>query len=142
MKRRDFVKISTAALAARLAGEEALAQKEQQLVKTVTSAGIHPMKLRCEYRVDPLGIAAARPLLGWILESVESGERGKGQSAYCILAATTLARLNAHDGDLWKTGKVNSGQSLHIPYGGRTLKDRLPHLSHHRRSRANTWESR
>ncbi len=39
------------------------------------AAGLNPVALRCEYRVNPLGIDEAQPRLTWRVES-ESDERG------------------------------------------------------------------
>jgi hypothetical protein len=46
--------------------------------KPYTGKALAPASLRCEYRVDPLGIEEPAPRLSWI---VESGERGQGLSA-------------------------------------------------------------
>ena len=53
--------------------------------------GVTVDDLRCEYRVDPLGIDVANPRLSWILES---GERAQRQSAYRILVADSAEALN------------------------------------------------
>jgi alpha-L-rhamnosidase len=75
--------------------------------------------LKCEYRVNPLGIDAAQSHLSWI---VQSSDRGEAQTAYQVLAATSPVAL-AHDrGDLWDTGKVVSSDTLGIVYTGQTLK--------------------
>src|SRR5437763_329958 len=77
-----------------------------------------PEGLKCEYRAKPLGLDALQPRLSWILKSTE---RGTHQSAYQILAASTLAHLDASNGDLWDSGKVVSENSLHVPYAGQAL---------------------
>ena len=46
---------------------------------------LRPVRLQCEYRVDPLGIDERVPRLSWALESEG---RGQVQSAYRILAGT------------------------------------------------------
>lgn len=43
-----------------------------------------PVALRCEYRVNPLGLDEAQPRLTW---RVESSVRGAKQTAYQILVA-------------------------------------------------------
>lgn len=78
----------------------------------------HTVHLRCEYRVDPLAIDAAAPRLSW--EGLCS-RTGAQQSAYRILAASSLEKLRTHTGDLWDTGKVASNASFQIPYGGKCL---------------------
>jgi len=77
--------------------------------------------LRCESRIDPLGIDEAQPRLSWVLQSAR---RGQGQTAYQVLVATTSAALAAHRGDLWDTGKVASSQSVQVAYGGAALESR------------------
>jgi len=74
--------------------------------------------LRCEHLTNPQGIGTTQPRLSWILRSPERGQR---QTAYQILAATAESKLNANEGDLWDSGKVESDQSLNVRYAGRPL---------------------
>ncbi|MCS7254221.1 MAG: family 78 glycoside hydrolase catalytic domain [Armatimonadota bacterium] len=85
-------------------------------------AAIVPSNLRCEYRINPVGIDVGNPRLSWTLESKEHGARGKRQSAYRILVASSLENLNKDIGDLWDTGKVESDETTHITYAGKPLK--------------------
>lgn len=87
-------------------------------------SSMHPAALRSEYLVNPLGIDTLRPRLQWELES-SAGKRGKRQTAYRILVATSPANLRAGRGDLWDTGKVESSQTAQISYGGKPLTSRL-----------------
>jgi len=74
--------------------------------------------LRCEYRLNPLGVDVAQPQLGWKLAAKDRGER---ETAYQVLVANSAGAL-AHDrGDLWDSGKVASDQSTQIEYGGKPL---------------------
>jgi len=75
--------------------------------------------LRCEYGFNPLGIDVAKPRLSWIMES---DHRGKKQSAYQILVASTEKNLKQNEGDLWNSDKVVSEQSVQIAYDGNNLK--------------------
>lgn len=75
--------------------------------------------LRCEYAVNPLGIDVAQPQLSWV---IESDRRGYRQSAYRILVAATLEKLQKDQGDLWDSGKVESAQSINVPYAGSALQ--------------------
>ena len=78
--------------------------------------------LRCEYRVNPLGIDALKPGLSWKLETGDlKPERGIKQTAYQILVASSADLLKNDTGDLWDSGKVVSDQSLHIDYQGKPL---------------------
>jgi alpha-L-rhamnosidase len=87
-------------------------------------SNLRPAALRCEYLVNPLGIDTPRPRLQWVLKS-KPVERGKKQTAYEILVATSEAALRAGKGDLWDSGKVDSSQSAQVPYGGTPLLARL-----------------
>src|ERR1051325_7149412 len=74
--------------------------------------------LRCENRPSPRGVDAAEPRLSWRLNA---GARNVKQTAYQILVASTEARLKADHGDLWDSGKVDSDQSIQLPYAGAPL---------------------
>jgi len=77
-----------------------------------------PSELTCEYAVNPLGIDVSQPRFGWVLKS---SRRGQLQSAYRILVAGTERQLASDVGDMWDSGKVESGQSLHVAYQGKAL---------------------
>jgi alpha-L-rhamnosidase len=77
--------------------------------------------LRCEYRIDPLGIDVTEPRLSWEMHDVR---RGAKQTAYQILVASTPEKLAADQGDLWDSGKVESNQTASIEYRGESLKSR------------------
>jgi alpha-L-rhamnosidase len=77
--------------------------------------------LRCEYRVDPLGIDITEPRLSWEMRDVR---RGAKQTAYQVLVASTAEKLAADQGDLWDSGKVASDQSTQIAYAGKPLASR------------------
>jgi hypothetical protein len=82
------------------------------------AAELRPVDLRCEYAVNPVGVDAPQPRLFWKLESTRRGAR---QTAYQVRAATTAARLEAGEADLWDSGKVESPATGHIRYAGRPL---------------------
>lgn len=85
------------------------------------AAGPHPERLRCEYRVDPLGIQEASPRLSWV---VDSDRRGEAQTAYEVQVASRPALLDGDRADLWSTGRVPSGENSQIPYRGKALGSR------------------
>jgi len=85
-------------------------------------AAIKPVNLRCEYRLNPIGVDVREPRLSWTLESVELNARGKRQTAYRIIVSSSLENLNRNVGDLWDTGKVESDETAQIPYAGKPLK--------------------
>ena len=74
--------------------------------------------LTCEYRINPLGIDVLQPRLSW---QIQSDQRGTRQTAYQILAAPTEAGLDIGSGLLWDSGKIESDQSIHVPYRGSML---------------------
>ena len=84
---------------------------------------LRPVRLRCEYLLNPVGIDTPRPRLNWILES-QSKARGQKQTAYQILVATSETALSSGRGDLWNSGRIDSNQSVQTPYGGNALPSR------------------
>jgi alpha-L-rhamnosidase len=77
--------------------------------------------LTCEYRSNPLGIDVRLPRLGWQMQTDRHGAR---QTAYQIVAASDPQNLSAGKADLWDSGKVESDQSVHIVYAGKSLASR------------------
>ncbi|MBN1936862.1 MAG: alpha-L-rhamnosidase N-terminal domain-containing protein, partial [Anaerolineae bacterium] len=67
--------------------------------------------LKCEYKINPLGINVVRPRLNWQLQA---DGRGVAQTTYQV-------RVASGDAPLWDSGRVESGQSIHVPYGGPAL---------------------
>ncbi|HOD50281.1 MAG TPA: family 78 glycoside hydrolase catalytic domain [Candidatus Hydrogenedentes bacterium] len=93
----------------------------QHLPSGVKAGTLQPTGLRCEYLENPLGIDKAAPRLSWINESVDPEARGKTQTAYRILAASSAERLEGDTGDLWDSGRVCCADSIQAPYGGQAL---------------------
>ncbi|HOX37694.1 MAG TPA: family 78 glycoside hydrolase catalytic domain [Candidatus Brocadiia bacterium] len=77
-----------------------------------------PINLLCEYQVDPIGVDTPSPRLSWRLNDAR---RGAAQSAYRILVADSAEALARDEGNLWDTGKIESDQSVHVPYAGKPL---------------------
>jgi hypothetical protein len=82
------------------------------------AGGLHPAGLRCEFSVDPLGIDVPKPRLSWILSS---DDRGRRQSAWQVLVASSAEALDADRGDLWDSGRIASDQTTGIRYSGIAL---------------------
>ncbi|MBN2610011.1 MAG: glycoside hydrolase family 78 protein [Bacteroidales bacterium] len=74
--------------------------------------------LRCEMLTDPAGIDTRNPRLSWM---IESGHHNILQKYYQVIVASSLHKLENNVGDLWNSGKVKSGQSVHIEYNGKPL---------------------
>lgn len=79
--------------------------------------------LKCEYLENPEGIDVLHPRLTWQLQS---SIRGKRQTAYQVLVASSEEILDANKGDLWDSGKVLSGESVNIRYAGKSLESLSP----------------
>ncbi|HUU16512.1 MAG TPA: glycoside hydrolase family 78 protein [Sedimentisphaerales bacterium] len=88
----------------------------------IITGGVAVKELRCEYRVNPLGIDVVKPRLSWIMES---NQRGQKQMAYQILVADSEEQLKWNEGQLWDSGKVKSEQSNQVVYEGQPLVSRM-----------------
>lgn len=89
---------------------------------TTAQAALKVGDLRCEYLTNPQGIDATAPRLSWISSS---DQRNQHQTAYRILVASSLDKLQHDEGDLWDSGRVESDRSIQIPFGGKPL---TPHI--------------
>jgi alpha-L-rhamnosidase len=83
---------------------------------------LQPVNLRCEERVNPLGIGNTSPELSWQLQSTGSGSafRGETQTAYEMQVGTAAGNAN-----LWDSGKVATNKTVDIVYGGQALTSGL-----------------
>ncbi len=88
-------------------------------MSATTLSKIMPVRLRCEYQASPLGLDSTAPRLSWWLDSSQQGER---QSAYQVVVASSAAKLAAGSYDLWDSGRIASGENVHVVYGGKALK--------------------
>ncbi len=70
------------------------------------------INLKTEYLKNPIGIDIIKPRLFWNCEG------GVVQTAYRILATDDSGHV------LWDSGKVQSAQMTHVPWGGEALKSR------------------
>jgi alpha-L-rhamnosidase len=77
--------------------------------------------LECEMLNNPEGIDQVQPRLSWQIKADVNAVR---QTAYQIVVASTVEKLNSNKGDLWDSGKVESDQSVHIVYDGKRLENR------------------
>lgn len=68
--------------------------------------------------VNPIGFYDATPTFSWKLP-----QGVKGQTAYSIAVASS-PELLSKEADLWQSGKVNTDQSIFVPYEGKNLKSR------------------
>jgi alpha-L-rhamnosidase len=86
-----------------------------------TAKTLSVVKLRTEYKGNPLGIDSPNPRLSW---QIQGQGRGVEQSAYQLRVATTEQALRAGKPLIWDSGRVNSDESVHQPYGGPPLQSR------------------
>lgn len=77
-----------------------------------------PVELKSEYLINPLGIDTPHPRLSWRLEDER---RGAKQTAYQVYVGTDSLEIVKRRGSVWKSGKINSENSL-ITYHGKPLK--------------------
>ncbi|MDO8210455.1 family 78 glycoside hydrolase catalytic domain [Conexibacter sp. CPCC 206217] len=76
-------------------------------------------RLTVDRTVAPLGLGDSDPNLGWRL----SGDgRGRAQSAYRVLVATSRSALDGNRGDVWDSGRINGSASANVDYGGPQLR--------------------
>lgn len=80
-------------------------------------------KLRCEYKVDPIGIDNLSPRLSWQLKENDKA-RGVRQTAYQIQVASSKGDLLKGEALTWDSGRKYSDQSIHIEYNGFELNSR------------------
>jgi alpha-L-rhamnosidase len=75
--------------------------------------------LTCEYQTNPLGIDVLQPRFSWQLESAA---RNKKQASYQILVSENPVNLKKDTGEIWDSKRINSDQSLLIPFAGKKLE--------------------
>lgn len=74
--------------------------------------------LRCEYKVNPLGIDAPHPRFSWRLKS---SDRGVTQTAYEIRVALSESDLSKSK-LVWSSGEQRSDASIQVAYEGPALR--------------------
>ncbi|MGI5227564.1 family 78 glycoside hydrolase catalytic domain [Actinoallomurus sp. CA-142502] len=77
-----------------------------------TASPVRVSATTTERATNPVGIDAARPRLGWRLDS---SARGQAQTAYQVVVSS---KKDAKAADVWDSGRVASAQSVDVPYGG------------------------
>ena len=83
--------------------------------------GILPTALRCEAMSEPLGIDIRQPRLSWQLGDAR---RGTKQFAYELRVADSIANLRQGGSSVWDSGRVESSESVNVPYAGPALMSR------------------
>jgi alpha-L-rhamnosidase len=78
-----------------------------------------PIKLKVETLTNPQGLDSKHPRFSW---QIESDQTNILQHAYHILVAKSAKDLKNETNLVWNSGKVESGNSVLIPYAGETLE--------------------
>lgn len=85
----------------------------------VVNTNVTVTALKTEMLTNPEGIDQKEPRLYWQLKA---GENNVYQQAYQVLVASDPSKLTEEEADLWNSGKVNSGENIHIQYAGKPLE--------------------
>ncbi len=85
---------------------------------TLEAKSSPPSGLRCEYKINPIGIDIEKPRFSWILTSEK---RSVKQYAYQIQVTWKKDHFE-EDMLLWDSGKASTDQSIHVEYNGPELK--------------------
>ncbi len=89
--------------------------------------------LKCEYRVDPLGLDEPAPRFSWRIKDTDRSRsqsahlgvaRGQSQSAFRVLVSSSAENLDRGVGDKWDSGEVDSDATNGVAYGGEPLRSR------------------
>lgn len=80
--------------------------------------GLQVQHLRCEYKVNPIGIEEKQPHLSW---HIVSNQRNTLQQSYQILVAEDSIALQKNKGTTWDSGIVKSDASIQVAYQGKAL---------------------
>jgi alpha-L-rhamnosidase len=98
-------------------------------------------QLRCEYKIDPVGIDIAKPRLSW---QIESTEKNVMQTAYEVQVALSEKDL-AREKVIWDSGAVKSDASVGMEYTGPALGGEKSYFWHVRvwdnHGNTSTWST-
>jgi alpha-L-rhamnosidase len=78
-----------------------------------------PTALEVDNLTTPLGIDDPAPKFSWQLLDATPGAK---QTAYEVQVALQLESLDGDQADVWTSGRIESSQSIGIPYAGPALK--------------------
>jgi len=100
-------------------------------IQLMATSPYAPDNLRSFDKYNPIG-TNNKPYFGWYVNDPDDNEI---QSAYQILIATSLSNLNAGQGDIWDSKKIDSRKQNYIFAEGKTL---LPATRYYWKVR--TWD--
>ena len=81
-------------------------------IATATNAQVKIQYLLCENQTNPIGLDVQQPRFSWQLVS---DQRNISQTAYEIIVSSGKVAA-------WKSGKIMSDRSVHVPYTGTALQ--------------------
>jgi alpha-L-rhamnosidase len=90
-------------------------------VGAVGAASIEPVRPRCEYLENPLGLDARAPRLSWQLRPLQPGQRGQRQTAWQVVVSDSPQALARDQGEVWDSGEQPGDQCTQLAYRGRPL---------------------
>jgi len=91
-----------------------------------------PVNLKCDYLVNPIGIGNLNPNLSWQTNATENNWL---QSAYQIIVSTRPDLLTEEKCNVWNSGKIESSESVSIPYKGKNVESQKQYYW-----RVRTWD--
>ena len=89
------------------------------ILAVAVQAQVRVGELRTERLERPLNVECQQPRLSW---EISSDQRGVMQTAYRVLVASSPELLAQNKGDMWDSGRVESYESVWVPYAGVRLK--------------------
>ncbi len=75
--------------------------------------------LKCENKVNPIGIDIKTPGFSWILQS---DQRGVSQKAFQLFVTSGSMNPDEKNANIWASKKIESDKSIHIVYDGKPLE--------------------
>ncbi|WP_069658795.1 family 78 glycoside hydrolase catalytic domain [Arcticibacter eurypsychrophilus] len=84
----------------------------------VSGKDLGTRNLRCEYKINPVGLDLKAPRLSWELSS---SARNIEQQAYQVIVSDDLMKLEKNTGNIWDSRKVISSASIQVAYAGKAL---------------------
>ena len=85
------------------------------------TSGFGIYEIRCDDKINPVGISSSSPRFSW---KIQSQTRGFKQSAYRILVSDNPEMLASDIGNVWDSEKCISESSILIPFQGKLLKSK------------------
>lgn len=82
------------------------------------NSGLYIVKTECNHFEQPMGVETQHPEFNWFVQSDSADNK---QSGYQILVADDINLIKTDSGNIWNSGRVNSGKSINVKYIGAEL---------------------